>query len=87
MNTKTKIAPARPLPDYHAVHPLTQGLSEKLLRSALADACARTDFAAWEPIPTAFLERHGLASLADACCHLHFRGEKDNRDERRCRCA
>ncbi len=66
------ILPGRHLPPFVAVHPRTEGITQKLLTSALIDACRRGEFESAERIPGFLREKYGLPSLRTACLQLHF---------------
>ncbi len=70
------VLPGKPLPPFLPVHPRTEGITEKILSSALKDAFARGDFESAERLNAPLREKYHLPSLKTACLQLHFPKEE-----------
>ena len=60
------------------VYPLGQGLSQKQLRSAMAQALQHFSFAIEDELPTYLQHKHNLLPKKDALCQIHFPESTDN---------
>ncbi|WGK69863.1 ATP-dependent DNA helicase RecG [Candidatus Haliotispira prima] len=58
-------------------YPLTQGISQKQLRSAVAQALQHFSFSLEDELPKNLQDRHGLLSKKEALRHIHFPGGKE----------
>lgn len=54
------------------VYPMTEGLSQKLIRTAMKNALTLLDDKIYEPIPKDILSKNGLCSLPFALYNIHF---------------
>ncbi len=65
------VTPTLPLPDFIPVYPSTEGLSQKMISSALSLALSSLPSALPDPIPEKLREEHDLLPLSDAFRLIH----------------
>ncbi len=65
------ITPARNLPDYYAIYPLTKGISQKMMQAMIRAALSGLDPATPDPVDEKYRRMRGLCGLMEALRIIH----------------